>query len=90
MLKRALCLIFSLIMTTSILFGSVLSVNGEELTESASTSPAVSGAAEEDETSATTLPEATVSTALFPALSVSAISNYFGRVDADYNEYTSF
>ena len=46
MLKRALCLIFSLIMTTSILFGSVLSVNGEELTESASTAPAVSGAAE--------------------------------------------
>ena len=89
MLKRALCLIFSLIMTTSILFGSVLSVNGEELTESASTSPAVSGAAEEAETAATTLPAATVSTSLFPALSVSAISNYFGRVDADYNEYTS-
>lgn len=36
----------------------------------------------------TTAPEATYSAALYPVLTVSAISNYFGRVDAEYNEFT--
>lgn len=37
--------------------------------------------------SGTTVP-VTVSLAEFPVLSVSAISNYFGRIDAEYNEFT--
>lgn len=35
-----------------------------------------------------TEPEATYSLAKYPVLTVAAISNYFGRIDAEYNEFT--
>lgn len=88
MAKRALCFLLSLIMTTSILFSSVFAAAGEEITEEET----VMFSADESDSSlpfsSTTTPPNTVSTARFPAFSVSVISNYFGKTNADYNEYT--
>lgn len=64
-------------------------VTGEGVSSAASAVDATDDAEEaaEDTTETTTEP-ATVSLAEFPVLTVSAISNYFGRIDAEYNEFT--
>lgn len=92
MAKRAMCFLLTFIMTTSIVFGALFSARAEQLPsgETASSAPAeaasLSGQSATDPTD--TVPLATVSTALFPALSVAVISNYFGKISAEYNEYT--
>lgn len=84
MSKRALCFILTLIMTTSILFGSICSAKGEEISVEENSLSALN----ESEETSTTVPPATISTARFPSLSVTLISNYFSKTSADYNEYT--
>ena len=81
-----------------IIMQTCAAVSGEELPEttvSASSSPADSNGTEPASqtetgfaTALTTEPKPTYSAALYPVLTVSAISNYFGRIDAEYNEFT--
>lgn len=88
MSKRALGFLLAFIMTTSIFISSGFGAEGEEISDVST--PSYSYDESENGASdplATTQPN-TVSTARFPALSVSVISNYFGRINADYNEYT--
>lgn len=88
MSKRALGFLLAFIMTTSIFISSGFGAEGEEISDVST--PSYSYDESENGASdplATTQPN-TVSTARFPALSVSVISNYFGKTNADYNEYT--
>lgn len=88
MAKRVLSFLLTFIMTTSIFLGSVFAASGEELSDEV-TSLTSSNESDYDLSAPfTTVPPNTVSTARFPALSVSVISNYFGKTNADYNEYT--
>lgn len=89
MSKKALSFILTLILTTSIFFSSIPAVFAEDV-EQPSTDPlsafsetTVAPSAEE-----TTAPEPTVSKARYPVLTVNAISNYFGKAYAEYNEFT--
>ena len=98
MSKRAFCFLLTLLMTTSIFFFSVNAAFAEELTEpeiKATATEAPSTVTATDATGTSTgasqpssAPEPTVSKARFPVLTVNAISNYFGKAYAEYNEYT--
>lgn len=100
MSKKALSFLMAVFLTTSILLLTVChaaavteppTVMTEPLSESGSgenggtTSP--SGVTDAS-AAFSTVPETTVSAAEYPVLTVSAISNYFGRIDAEYNEFT--
>ena len=88
MSKCALRLVLTFIITTSILFSSLVPAKGAELTEEpAAASESFTDAAEEvtDAPEPSTLP---VSKADHPVLTVNAVSNYFGRVKSEYNEFT--
>ena len=88
MSKRAVSLILTFILTISILLGSVISADGEELEEI--TFEQATAMEELEEPGDTTEPSTTlpVSQLNHPVLTVNAISNYFGRAYADYNEFT--
>lgn len=100
MSKKALCVLLTFIMTTSLLFSSALTAFGESLSqeediaaeqaddEQALMTASEDASAEEDPSSSVTTEPVTVSLAQHPVLTVSAISNYFGRIDAEYNEFT--
>ena len=88
MSKKALCFLLTFLMTTSILFASVFSAFGEELTEPSTVSASVEPSASYDPSQPGSVPETTVSKARYPVLTVNAISNYFGKAYAEYNEYT--
>ena len=96
MSKKAFGFLLTLLITASIILSSCLCALGESLPEEeteeivltepdASQDPVYGSSPSEP---LTTEPPATVSKAKFPVLSVSAISNYFGRIDAEYNEFT--
>ena len=88
MSKRAVSLVLTFILTISILLGSVISADGEELEEiTFEQATAMEELGEPGDTTepSTTLP---VSQLNHPVLTVNAISNYFGRAYADYNEFT--
>lgn len=87
MSKRALCLALTVIITTSILFCALFTVRAEDVTVPETALPAsepVSDLAREEEP----LETRPVSKANHPVLTVIAISNFFGRTDAYYDEYT--
>ena len=75
-------------MTTSIFIASVFAAKGEEISDASTPSYSADGSENGASDPLATAPPNTVSTARFPALSVSVISNYFGKTNADYNEYT--
>lgn len=85
MAKKALWLVLIFLMTTSILFSSLVTVFGEEITEPSTAEGTVDPS---DSVPVTTEPETTVSKARYPVLTVNAISNYFGKAYAEYNEFT--
>lgn len=92
MAKKALCLLLTLIA----LF--MLSHTAAFAADNTAEPSAADGTVLHSETMATdasgvtvpfsTEPEATYSLAKYPVLTVAAISNYFGRIDAEYNEFT--
>lgn len=92
MAKKALCLLLTLIA----LF--MLSHTAAFAADNTAESTAADSTVLHSETMATdasgvtvpflTEPEATYSLAKYPVLTVAAISNYFGRIDAEYNEFT--
>lgn len=86
MSKKALSLVLTIIMTTSIIFSSFFTVRGEELDQEPGTDVFEATDTTEDPTA--TMPETTVSKAKYPVLTVNAISNYFGKMVAEYNEFT--
>ena len=88
MSKRALGFLLAFIMTTSIFIASVFAAKGEEISDASTPSYSADGSENGASDPLGTAPPNTVSTARFPALSVSVISNYFGKTNADYNEYT--
>lgn len=100
MSKKALCFLLTFIMTTSLLFGSALTAFGESLAqeedfaaeqangEQASSEESEDASVTEDPSASAETQPVTVSRAQHPVLTVSAISNYFGRIDAEYNEFT--
>ena len=88
MSKRALGFLLAFIMTTSIFIASVFAAKGEEISGASTPSYSADGSEKGASDPLGTAPPNTVSTARFPALSVSVISNYFGKTNADYNEYT--
>ena len=89
MSKKALCFILTLILTTSIFFSSIPAVFAEEVTQPASDALSAFAETTDDATAPeTTVPEPTVSKARYPVLTVNAISNYFGKAYAEYNEFT--
>ena len=88
MSKRALGFLLAFIMTTSIFIASVFAAKGEEISDASTPSYSADGSEKGASDPLGTAPPNTVSTARFPALSVSVISNYFGKTNADYNEYT--
>lgn len=92
MAKRAICLLFTLVAFFMLYPNAALAVTEtEEPTVAVSTALPFNAAAT-DASGVTvpfsTEPEATYSLAKYPVLTVAAISNYFGRIDAEYNEYT--
>lgn len=89
MSKRALGFLLAFIMTTSIFIASVFAAKGEEISDASTPSYSADGSENGASDPLGTAPPNTVSTARFPALSVSVISNYFGKTNADYNEYTN-
>ena len=86
MSKKALSLVLTIIMTTSMIFSSFFTARGEELAQDTSTQAVA--AADENTEPSSTVPETTVSKAKYPVLTVNAISNYFGKMVAEYNEFT--
>ena len=88
MSKRALGFLLAFIITTSIFTASVLAAQGEEIPDGSAPSYSADGSENGASDPSVSAPPNTVSTARFPALSVSVISNYFGKTNADYNEYT--
>lgn len=93
MSKKALSFALTLLMTISILSASVLSAFAESIP-----APSEYDLAQETSTAGESVPDAsaptgtapapTVSKALYPVLTVNAISNYFGKAYAEYNEFT--
>ena len=92
MAKRALCLLFTLIAFFVLSHTSVYAVAETEEPTVADSTTRYSEITATDASGVTvpfsTEPEATYSLAKYPVLTVAAISNYFGRIDAEYNEYT--
>ena len=91
MSKKAMSFLLTILLTT-LVFCSSLSVAAGAVTEppNAATEGTLTAAADSSAPSepVSTEPETTVSAAQYPVLTVSAISNYFGRIDAEYNEFT--
>ena len=92
MSKKAMSFLLTILLTT-LVFCSSLSVAAGAVTEpptAAATEGTLTAAADSSAPSepVSTEPETTVSAAQYPVLTVSAISNYFGRIDAEYNEFT--
>ena len=92
MSKKVLCLLLTVIIASSLIFSSVSVAFGEEIETLPGTEPP-SGIAAEDPSASyenQMLPVETrpVSKASHPVLTVIAISNFFGRTDAYYDEYT--
>ena len=92
MSKKVLCLLLTVIIASSLIISSVSVAFGEEIETLPSTEPP-SGIAAEDPSASyenQMLPAETrpVSKANHPVLTVIAISNFFGRTDAYYDEYT--
>ena len=91
MSKKAMSFLLTILLTT-LVFCSSLSVAAGAVTEppTAATETTLTAAADSSAPSepVSTEPETTVSAAQYPVLTVSAISNYFGRIDAEYNEFT--
>ena len=88
MSKRALGFLLAFIMTTSIFISSGFGAEGEEISDVSTPSYSYDESENGASDPSVSAPPNTVSTARFPALSVSVISNYFGKTNADYNEYT--
>ena len=89
MSKKALSFILTLILTTSIFFSSVPTAFAEDVSEpTADALSAFSETTVDPSSAETTAPEPTVSKARYPVLTVNAISNYFGKAYAEYNEFT--
>lgn len=97
MSKKAFCYILTLLLTFLNIFASVTLASAEELPgdedAEAVTAQSTVDAEETNPTGTATVPvtetePATVSKARYPVLTVAAISNYFGRIDAEYNEFT--
>ncbi len=103
MSKKALGFLLAFFVTASLLYSSIFtafcesetSAEASSLGESYTDEEASDGLNGEENTSLSENPSesvsvapSTVSRAQYPVLTVSAISNYFGRIDAEYNEFT--
>lgn len=88
MSKKALRLVLTVIITTSILFSAFVTADAEELTEPESLSVASEPAADILQEELQPTDTRPVSKANHPVLTVIATSNFFGRTDAYYDEYT--
>lgn len=93
MAKKMFCFLLTLLLTALFTWQTCVLIAAEE-TQTDFSDPLrqteTETAAEDteaDDASAATEP-VTVSLAEYPVLTVSAISNYFGRIDAEYNEFT--
>ena len=93
MSKKALCFVLNIIMIASVILLASVSVLAEEMP--ADTAVYISTAAADDTdnmvadiTELSTAPAPTYSQYHYPMLTVNAISNYFGKAYAEYNEYT--
>lgn len=88
MSKKAFCFLLTILTTTSILLSSMFCAFGAELTQPSSQPASEAVSASYDPSQPSSVPETTVSKARYPVLTVNAISNYFGKAYAEYNEYT--
>ena len=103
MSKRALGFLLAFFVTASLLYSSIFTAfcesefsgDATSLGETYTSEDALTGvdgeeypSGSESSSEAVTAAPSTVSLALYPVLTVSAISNYFGRIDAEYNEFT--
>lgn len=89
MSKKALSFILTLLLTTSIFFCAIPIVFAEDGTQPPSgLLSALSETTVDPSAAASAAPEPTVSKARYPVLTVNAISNYFGKAYAEYNEFT--
>lgn len=86
MAKRAVWFLLTLLLSALFILHSCPAFAAEE-SSTGSAAEVSSSATDSTDASATTEP-VTVSLAEYPVLTVSAISNYFGRIDAEYNEFT--
>ncbi len=90
MAKKCFCPLLTFLITILILLSSVSAVFAEETAQGDSAEETVDSSALVGITTepVTTEPETTVSKARYPVLTVNAISNYFGKAYAEYNEFT--
>ena len=92
MAKRALCLLLTLIALFMLSHTAAFAATDAEEPTVADSTALYSEIMATDASGVTvpfsTEPEATYSLAKYPVLTVAAISNYFGRIDAEYNEFT--
>ncbi len=92
MAKRALCLLLTLIALFMLSHTAAFAATDAEEPTAADSTALYSEIMATDASGVTvpfsTEPEATYSLAKYPVLTVAAISNYFGRIDAEYNEFT--
>lgn len=92
MAKRALCLLLTLIALFMLSHTAAFAATDAEEPTAADSTALSSEIMATDASGVTvpfsTEPEATYSLAKYPVLTVAAISNYFGRIDAEYNEFT--
>ncbi len=93
MAKRALCLLLTLIALFMLSHTAAFAATDAEEEPTVADSTALSSEIMATDASGVTVPfstepEATYSLAKYPVLTVAAISNYFGRIDAEYNEFT--
>ncbi|MBQ1239654.1 MAG: hypothetical protein IIX71_06635 [Ruminococcus sp.] len=92
MAKRVLCLLLTLIALFMLSHTAAFAATDAEEPTAADSTALYSEIMSTDASGVTvpfsTEPEATYSLAKYPVLTVAAISNYFGRIDAEYNEFT--